>query len=330
LWVLTLREPQRGAADGLPQPAVQEGAWRGFGAELVAILPPLTLLAAAANGTLASNLIGLAAIAAAAAGLALLTGDHAQWIAYGIGAYAIFSWVLVLRRRDPPTWRLIWGTPITIMLAAAFGSISFITYAVSFWAAPYALRTFYAGPAAAARYLAGATARDEASLILGTGAAVGAAIGVIGGGILADWWRSRDPRGRIFVNMLTVVLPMPAVALMFTTDSLALFYAASPFAQLLGSLWVGAAVATLQDLVLPRMRATAGATYVLGTTMVGLALGPYFAGKMSVVTGSLAGGIAWLYVVPPFTLGALWIGASRLAGLEAARLDRARAEGEPL
>ena len=37
----------------------------------------------------------------------------------------------------------------------------------------------------------------------------------------------------------------------------------------------------LQDLVLPRMRATAGATYILGTTMVGLALGPYFAGKMS-------------------------------------------------
>jgi MFS family permease len=330
LWVLTLREPRRGAADGLPQPLVRDGAWRSFGAELLAILPPLTLFAAAANGTLVQNLAGLALIAALAAGLAALTGDHAQWIAYGIGAYAICSWVLVLRRRDPPTWRLIWGTPATILLAAAFGSISFITYAVSFWAAPYVLRTFYAGPGAAARYLVGATARDEASLILGTGAAVGAAIGVIGGGILADWWRKRDPRGRVFVNMLAVLLPVPAVAAMFTTDSLPLFYALSPVAQLLGSMWVGAAVATLQDLVLPRMRATAGATYVLGTTMVGLALGPYFAGKMSVVTGSLAGGIAWLYLVPPFTLLALWFGANRLAGLEASRLDRARAEGEPL
>ncbi|MBV9932617.1 MAG: MFS transporter [Alphaproteobacteria bacterium] len=328
LWVLTLREPPRGAADGVPQPVVRDGAWRGFGAELVAILPPLTLVAAAANGVLAANLIGLAAVAAVAAGLAFVTGDHAQWVAYGVGAYAICSWVLVLRRRDPPTWRLIWGTPTTIMLAVAFGSISFISYAVSFWAAPYALRTFYAGPAAAARYLAGATARDEASLILGTGAAIGAAVGVIMGGIIADAWRRRDPRGRVFVNMLAVVLPMPPVALMFTTHNLVFFYAASPFAQLLGSMWVGAAVATLQDLVLPRMRATAGATYVLGTTMVGLALGPYFAGKMSVVTGSLAGGIAWLYVVPPFTLVALWIGARHLAALEASRLDRARAEGE--
>ena len=86
---------------------------------------------------------------------------------------------------------------------------------------------------------------------------------------------------------------------MLTTDSLAAFYWVNPFAHMFASAWVGAAVATLQDLVLPRMRATAGATYILGTTMVGLALGPYFAGKMSVLTGSLAIGIAALYVMPP-------------------------------
>ena len=31
LWVLTLREPQRGASDGLPQPIVRPNAWRDFG-----------------------------------------------------------------------------------------------------------------------------------------------------------------------------------------------------------------------------------------------------------------------------------------------------------
>jgi hypothetical protein len=89
-------------------------------------------------------------------------------------------------------------------------------------------------------------------------------------------------------------------------------------------------VATLQDLVLPRMRATAGATYVLGTTMVGLALGPYFAGKMSVVTHSLSAGIFCLYIVPPFTLLALWHASRRIGELEATKLDRARAAGEPV
>ena len=68
----------------------------------------------------------------------------------------------------------------------------------------------------------------------------------------------------------------------------------------------------------------------LATTRVGLALGPYVAGKMSVVTGSLAAGISWLYVVPPFTLLALWIGSRRLAALEASKVERARAAGEPV
>jgi hypothetical protein len=115
---------------------------------------------------------------------------------------------------------------------------------------------------------------------------------------------------------------------MFTTDSLATYYWVGAVAQLFGSAWVGAAIASLQDVVLPRMRATAGATYVLGTTMVGLALGPYFAGKMADVTHSLSAGIFWLYVVPPFTLAALWVAGGRIAGLEASKVDRARAAGE--
>ena len=78
LWVLTLREPQRGASDRLPQPVVQPNAWRNFGGELLAILPPLTLISVARiPGALIVNLIALAGIAAIAAGLIALTGDWA-------------------------------------------------------------------------------------------------------------------------------------------------------------------------------------------------------------------------------------------------------------
>jgi hypothetical protein len=247
-----------------------------------------------------------------------------------LGVYAVFSWVQSLRHRDPAVYRLIWGNRTVVMLAVAFGSISFMTYAISFWAPPYAIRTFYAVPDAPAQIIAGLRARDEVALILGWGAAIAAATGVISGGIISDLWRRRDPRGRLFVNMLAVVLPAPGVFVMFTTDSLATFYLTSPIVQLFGSAWVGAAVASLQDVVLPRMRATAGATYVLGTTMIGLALGPYFAGKMADVTHSLSAGIFWLYVVPPFTLLALWLGSRRIADLEATKVERARAAGEPV
>ena len=329
LWVLTLREPQRGASDGLPQPVVRPNAWRDFGRELAAILPPLTLFnVARIPGALRINLMALAAVVLIGYGLFLLTGDGPQWAAYGLGVYAVFSWVQSLKNRDLPAHRLIWGSPVVVMLAIAFGSISFVTYATSFWIPPYVEQHFYGGGLEPARFLSGMTAKEEVGFIIGWSAAFSAALGVIMGGYLSDVWRQRDPRGRIFVNMISVVVPIPLVAFMLTTDNLAAFYWVNPVAHMFASAWVGAAVATLQDLVLPRMRATAGATYILGTTMVGLALGPYYAGKMSVLTGSLAMGIAALYLMPPFTLIALWFASRRIADLEATRVDRARAAGE--
>src|SRR5205085_5875463 len=174
-----------------------------------------------------------------------------------------------------------------------------------------------------ARFIAGMTAKSEIGFILGWGAAFAAATGVILGGYLSDRWRQRDPRGRLFVNMAAASLPIPIVAYLLTTDNLVGAYVAAPLAQLISSAWVGAAIATLQDMVLPRMRATAGATYILGTTMVGLALGPYFAGKISVLSGSLQIGIAALYAMPVFTVTALWLASRRIAELEATREQRA-------
>lgn len=331
LWVLSLREPQRGASDGIPQPVTKAGAWSSFAKELVAILPPLTLLSVSRiPGALKPNLLVLALICVLAYALAALTGDVPQWTAYGLGVYAVFSWVQSLRQRDPPVHRLIWGTPTTLMLAVAFGSISFVTYAISFWVPPFALRTFYADPTGPGLYFRGLSAAEEVASIIGWGGAVSAAIGVIAGGVLSDIWRQHDVRGRLFVNMLSIALPAPLIWFMFTTSNPTAFYLTFPLAHLLTSSWVGAAIATLQDLVLPRMRATAGATYILGTTMVGLALGPYFVGKVADLTQSLSAGIFALYIVPPFTLLALWMGSRRIGELESTKVARAQAAGEPI
>lgn len=331
LWVMTLREPLRGASDGLSQPVVRPNAWRDFGRELMAILPPLTLVnVARIPGALGPNLVFLAATVAAAVALAWLTGTWAQWAAYGLGVYAVFSWVQSLRRRDPATHRLIWGTPLVLTLVVAFGSIAFVTYAVSFWGPPYVLRTFYPDPTGPALYIGGMRAAEEVATILGWTAAVASAVGVIGGGIISDWWRRHDPRGRLFVNMIAALAPAPIVFVMFTTADLALFYWLNPLAHIFSAMWVGAAVATLQDVVLPRMRGTAGATYILGTTMVGLALGPYFAGQMADVFQSLRMGVFSLFIVPPFTVAALWIAGRGLAEIEATKIERAREVGEPI
>lgn len=324
LWIWTLKEPLRGAIDGHPSDIVRPNAWREFGRELVAIIPPLTLLSVARlPGALVPNLVALALCVASAFLLGSVSGDWPQWVAWWTGIYAVFSWTQSLKRRDPETHKLIWGTPIVVTLVIAFGSISFMTYAVAFWTPPYVLRTFYNGPTDAALILKGMTAAEEVSTIFGWSTAAASAIGVIFGGIVSDKLRQRHAAGRLYVNMAAIILPAPAIYWVFTTKSLVSFYTIAPFVGFCSALWVGAAIATLQDLVLPRMRGTAGATYVLGTSLVGLALGPYFAGKVAALTGDLATGIFSLYIVPPFTLIALWIASRRIGELEATREERA-------
>jgi MFS family permease len=323
-WIWSLKEPLRGAIDGHSSDIVRPNAWSEFGRELVAILPPLTLISVARlPGALVPNLLILTTAVIGAFALGSLTGDWPQWIAWWTGIYAVFSWTQSLKRRDPATHKLLWGTPLAVTLTIAFGSISFMTYAVAFWIPPYVLRTFYTGPTDAAFIMPGVTAAEEVSTIFGWSAAAASAIGVILGGVISDRLRQRHAAGRLYVNMAAIILPAPAVLYMFTTDSLANFYMTAPYVSLCSALWVGAAIASLQDVVLPRMRGTAGATYVLGTSLVGLALGPYFAGKVAALTGDLATGIFSLYIVPPFTLAALWIASRRIGELEATREQRA-------
>ena len=86
----------------------------------------------------------------------------------------------------------------------------------------------------------------------------------------------------------------------------------------------------MQDLVLPRMRGTASAAYLLVVTFIGLALGPYVIGRLSVATGSLR--TALVCGLAADVLGAMLLGlaARHVARDEAMRLTRARAAGEPV
>jgi MFS family permease len=87
------------------------------------------------------------------------------------------------------------------------------------------------------------------------------------------------------------------------------FYVLSFVAQMLTASALGAAAASSQALVLPRMRGVATATFFLATTLVGLGLGPFMAGYVSAINGDdLATGVLSTLVVTPIGL-ALLIGA---------------------
>ena len=165
-------------------------------------------------------------------------------------------------------------------------------------------------------------------MILGGWGAAGGFLGVVIGGALSDWMKRRNPAGRILIAALAVLVPAPFLVLMFTTQDLGLFLIYWTVPALFGSCYVGIAAATTQDLVLPRMRGAATATYFIGTTLIGLGLGPYYTGAISKVSGSLATGVLALLAVMPVTLFCLWQVYRRLPVAETSRVDRARAAGE--
>lgn len=287
LWVASLREPVR----PLEHNATGRHPLRDFLTDLSMLLPPFTLFHALQRGQLAL-LINLA-MAAMVTGLALLmirlTGNIPQWSSMAFGYYAVFSWAATLRRHDPATFNLIWGTPAFICTALGYGLVSLGAYALAFWAAPYAEVVLE-------------LPKDELAFVLGGSGAVSGFLGVILGGRMSDWLRTRNPSGRILVVMFGIVAPVIPIWIGFTTTNAALFYAMNFLAGLFAATALGAAAATTQDLVLPRMRGTATASFFLATTLVGLAIGPYMVGQVSELTGSMRVGVLSIIAVAPVSL----------------------------
>jgi MFS family permease len=228
-------------------------------------------------GALAINLGAAALIGLAAWGMIRFTGNLPQWLAVGIGFYAVFSWAGTLRARDPATYRLIWGTPAFLCVTIGYGLIALNAYANAFWGAPYAEVVL-------------GLPKKELAFYLGATGALSGFVGVILGGRIADMLRARNPAGRIIVIIFGAVAPVLPTYIGFNTSSGALFYSMNFVAGLCLASALGAAAATTQDLVLPRMRGTATAAFFLGTTLVGLAFGPYLVGLISDLNATMVDG----------------------------------------
>nr|WP_149037807.1 MFS transporter [Sphingopyxis macrogoltabida] len=321
LWVASLREPVRGAMDGTPAHG-SPTPFREFGKDLSMIVPPLTLYGAWQRGpaALAINIGFAAAVSAFAWWMIGLTGNFPQWSAVALGYYAVFSWACTLRAHDPATFRLIWGTPAFICTTLGYGLVSLAAYALAFWSAPYAEAVL-------------GLPKQELAFILGANGAVSGFVGVIIGGRIADALREKNPAGRILMIIFGVVAPVVPIWIGYTTEDSTIFYTMNFLAGLFGAAALGAAAATTQDLVLPRMRGTATAAFFLGTTLVGLSFGPYMVGQISDLAGTIVDGkpvgdlrtgILSLIGVAPIALGLLIYAYRAVPQAEATIEERAR------
>lgn len=339
VWVATLREPIRGAIDGIPT-AEDPHPFRGFVKELTTVIPGFTFFGAGSRGALALAIniavFALSFVVAHALSLFLGTGQgfimaalegalgatlpmiSDQWFLLALGYYAVFSWASALRVRDYPTFALTWGSPAFLCTILGYGTVAFMAYAASYWGAPYAERVFD-------------VSKGNLGFFLGGGGAVGGFLGVILGGRMADALISRTSSGRVWVVLFGLLSPIPFAVVQYTTESYPLFIVLNIVVGALAASALGAAAAASQALVLPRMRGTATATFFLATTLVGLALGPYTAGYVSAQNSdNLSIGVLSTLWIAPIGFVVLIAAIKLTPSASATVIERAEAAGEQI
>jgi hypothetical protein len=311
--IMRLREPPRLMTN-------RGGLGAAAAAEFGAATPPFTLWVAARSGgrrALGGNLALLAAAAIGAAVVGALTDDWLQWAAIGFGFYAIASWIQSIAYKDRPLFKLTFGDPTFVSGLAGVTTVAILSTAVTFWTAPYAIR--HLGLSA-----------SHAGALIGPIAAVSSMIGLVLGGYLVDRWKQRDLRAPMWLLLAALVLSTPFALLMFTTQDRTTFFVAFFLYSMIMHSFGGGTSAFAQDMVLPRMRGTSSAAFSMVAILVMLAIGPYWAGRISTATGSLATGVISVHLLAPVAAGVIIFCAMRLRSQTGqARLERALAAGEP-
>jgi MFS family permease len=337
LLILTVREPVRGEIDGLPTPG-NPNPVRSVMREFAAMLPPWNWLGLAKNAKgkepLTFNLALMAALIAAtfvaiwitdgllkpekrapvgAIGDFQITTNMVQWSAIAVGVYCAASWFQTIKLRDPPCFALIANRGF-ISLSMVGALMSYMSYGHSPFVFLYAKNVFGLGP--------------ESGLTLGVITAIAGGFGAAFGGFWGDWWKRRHPMGRVFVMLIAAITSNITALLAFNATSSNMFFVFVAMNLFLHIMWLGPCAASIQDLVLPRMRGTATAVFFLGSTIIGLGLGPYLVGLISDVTGDLRTALLSTIVMFPLILVFVVIAARALPKLEESLITRAQAAGE--
>jgi MFS family permease len=171
-------------------------------------------------------------------------------------------------REAPSIWRMlpeVFATRAFRWLMVAASCQAFLGFAVLTWGATYLRRVFD---------MTGA----EAGVAFGGLAAIAGGLGALGGGLLADRLAPRDRRWYAWLSALVSLAAFPfAVIFAMAGDRTVALLAFAPF-YFLNNLYVASLWTLVQGLVAPSLRATASATQLAVTNLVGYGVGPALVG----------------------------------------------------
>ncbi len=164
--------------------------------------------------------------------------------------------------------KLLWRTVSFRHLALASGLNAFVSYSSTSWVASFMIRIHGMSTGELGTWLA---------LIVG----VFGAIGVFGGGVLADKFAKKDKRWYAWLPALTGLISLPFSIAFFTIDNAYTALLCFVVPSTLANLYLGSVLATTHGLVGLRMRAMASAILFLILNVIGLGLGPWIIGMLS-------------------------------------------------
>ena len=326
LLVLTIKEPLRGHTEDVEIKKVDK-PFKEAGKMLAGIIPFASVINLYRDGSdnkeIYLQLAFKLGIFLLIFVMGILTSDWMQWSAFGLGLYALFSWIQTVKIKDPVSYEIVFKSKTMNLIMVAFPLFSFMGYAVSAFLPTYFMETFEVSKTIAGRNL-------------GLQSAIFGFLGLLFGGVFSDYLRKSYANGRLVVGMISVVLSPIFLILALHADTLFLFYVHHIIWSFVSTFWVGLCVATATDLALPRMRGMASAYFILMASVVGLALGPYTVGKVADIYVSYGSSTAealslsmqTLSTVFLISLTLLFFAVKNLPSEEKSKFDRARELGE--
>lgn len=337
LFLWRLREPVRGAMDGVETPA-DPAPFAACAAVLGSVTPGfnwLSLWRRGASGrqwtinlgTLAFIILAMIAMTKLTSGISprpdLVLGGvsinpHAlQWSVTGFGLFVIVNLLQGLAISDKSAFAVITGSP-TVMMAMAVGALqSMINYGIMGFTPSFLMKTYH-------------LSMKDTALAFGL---LSTALGIVGpmiSGPLSDLLHRHFPgRGRSYVTLFSLGVSPIIAFWVYTAPDAGAFYLRFSVYSIVLTGWLPPLYAVMYDQVLPRMRGVTTSVYLLIMTILGLGIGPYAVGLISDANGGdLGRAILSINAVSPVIVVLLLWMASRAQRDEEGLIARARAAGE--
>ncbi|HWL47892.1 MAG TPA: MFS transporter [Sphingomonadaceae bacterium] len=164
--------------------------------------------------------------------------------------------------------RTIRSKPAFLHMAMACGLTSFVNFGVLLFLPLYFGRAYGMGMA-------------QAGLLFGLVTSISNGLGTLFGGFGADWAAKRDERWYAWLPALCLVVTAPFYMFGLTLPDWRIALPIVGCAAILAFTFYAPTFGAIQNMVEPRMRASASAILIFFQNLVGMGLGPLFVGYMS-------------------------------------------------